>query len=83
MVPDDPFPELRPFRTEDPPAEMTAPGHQMYLDAGDVEKRRVLKNLLSLEGHIIDRPDVKTTYVDTHCHLFTTLQMLKDVGTIV
>lgn len=55
----------------------------MHLDAGDVGKRRALKNLLSLEGHIIDRPDVKTTYVDTHCHLFTTLQMLKDVGTIV
>jgi len=29
--------------------------------------------------HYIDRPIVKAPYIDTHCHLFTTLQMMQEV----
>lgn len=44
---------------------------------------RPVSRYLSIAEHIIDRPEVKTTYVDTHCCLSTTLRILKDVGTLV
>lgn len=74
--------EATPFRFE---RSMTAPGHQLSLEGNKVEgeaapAKRVPKNALPLEGHIIDMPELKTTYVDTHCHLFSTLQMLKSVS---
>lgn len=55
---------------------MTAPGHAALggPDEGNPKK------YLTLEQHRLDRPEIETTWVDTHCHLFTTLKMLKGVS---
>lgn len=69
------------------PPNMTAPGHQGHLDTRVAANNQAPatvstrpKNNLTIEGHILSRPDITTPYVDTHAHLITTLQMLKDVS---
>jgi len=62
--------------------KMAAPGHHALNKKPQGARsgpRRPSNNSLSLYGHRIDRPDVKAAYIDTHCHLFTTLQMMKEV----
>ncbi|KAG0641541.1 hypothetical protein HOY80DRAFT_1038875 [Tuber brumale] len=57
---------------------MSAPSHQdIQLQASG--KRRKKKNL-SREGHVIPWNHLKSKYVDTHCHLFTTLATLREDG---
>jgi hypothetical protein len=34
---------------------------------------------LDLDQHRVDRPDIKASYIDTHCHMFTTLSLMKAV----
>lgn len=71
---DDPFPKLR------------ETGHQAHSGPRGDQKSlaaHLMSRRLSIGGHVIDRPEVKTTYVDTHCHLATALRILKDVGTPV
>jgi hypothetical protein len=36
-------------------------------------------NSQDLDRHRIDRPDIKASYIDTHCHMFTTFSMMKEV----
>ncbi|KAF8253064.1 Metallo-dependent hydrolase [Wilcoxina mikolae CBS 423.85] len=56
---------------------MAAPGHPRRGSSTARTYGRG-KNSLSLDAHYIDRPDVKASYIDTHCHLFTTLQMMQE-----
>lgn len=69
---EDPFPEHQEARGPEIPLR-----NQAHLGP------RPVSRYLSIAEHIIDRPEVKTTYVDTHCCLSTTLRILKDVGTLV
>lgn len=71
----DPFPELR--ETSSAVSE-AIPGRR---SGSGSEWGRLISGYLSIEEHAIDRPEVKTTYVDTHCHLSTALRILKSVGT--
>lgn len=72
----DPFPELR--ETGRSAVSEAIPGHR---SGSGSEWGRLISGYLSIEGHVIDRPEVKTTYVDTHCHLSMALRILKSVGT--
>ncbi|KAI5845716.1 hypothetical protein DFP73DRAFT_547057 [Morchella snyderi] len=64
---------------------MTAPGHSALGNSvqGNLPFRRPeigLKRHFTLEEHRLDRPEIETTWVDTHCHLFTALKMLKEAS---
>lgn len=72
----DPFPELR--ETGRSAVSEAIPGHR---SGSGSEWGRPISDYLSIEEHVIDRPEVKTTYMDTHCHLSTALRILKSVGT--
>lgn len=72
---EDPFPEHREVRHSETP--ITVPAN------GTHSEPRPVSRYLSIQEHIIDRPEVKTTYMDTHCCLSTALRILQDVGTLV
>ncbi|RPA95197.1 Metallo-dependent hydrolase [Choiromyces venosus 120613-1] len=59
---------------------MSAPGHQDIQQQQQSSGKKKKSNNLSREGHVIPWDDLKSNYVDTHCHLFTTLAALKKDG---
>jgi len=58
---------------------MAARGHRARRGSSTARTHGRGKSSLSLNAHYIDRSDVKAPYIDTHCHLFTTLQMMQEV----
>lgn len=80
-TPSDPFPELR--ETERSAISITTRVEPDNRRSATVLRTYLNQRHLSMKEHIIVRPEVKTTYVDTHCRLGTTLQILKDVCTLV
>jgi TatD DNase family protein len=57
---------------------MSAPRHQDIQPQSSRKKKKT--KALSREGHVIPWDSLKSNYVDTHCHLFTTLATLREDG---
>ncbi|KAI5777785.1 hydrolase [Geopyxis carbonaria] len=53
---------------------MSAPGHSKHTSVPSKKSKRTME----LAAHAIPRADITTPYIDTHCHLLTTLSMLQE-----